>query len=210
MALVNLGFGGDRKIESGSHICAVYDNRSQLMDILVPFIACGLDNRELCVVVGDDALMADVRRALSERGMNPDRYVIGEQLLFLTAIDHYYAESRFNVERLVRAVDDLMELVISQGFQSARVAGDNTPVMDHIVQSLGDWVQYEARLNVGLRGKSVVALCIYNQRRTPGQVMTTMLKTHPLVVMDGVIHENPFYQEPDQLLGGLPAPGEIT
>ena len=210
MTMLNLGFAGDRKIESGSHICVVYDNRDQLMEVLVPFITCGLDNRELCVVVGDDALMEQVRRALNQRGMNPDRYVIGGQLLFLTAVEHYYAESRFNVQRLIRAVDDLMQLVASQGFQGARVAGDNTPVMDHVIESLGDWVQYEARLNVGLRGKPVVALCLYDQRRTPGQVMTTMLKTHPLVVMDGILHENPFYQEPDQLLGGLPGPGEIT
>jgi hypothetical protein len=136
--------------------------------------------------------------------------VIKEQLLFLTSIEHYYKESRFNVDRLLRALDDLMQLVASQGFRGARVAGDNTAIMDHVVDSLGDWVQYEARVNVSLRGKPVVALCLYNQRRTPGQVMTTMLKTHPLVVMNGIIHENPFYQEPDALLGALPGPSEIT
>jgi hypothetical protein len=208
--MISLGFGGDRKIESGSHVCGVYENRDQLMDMLVPFVVAGLESRQLCVVVGDDMLMDDVREGLREGGLDPDHYVINEQLLFLTAIEHYYKESRFNVERLLRALDDLMQLVASQGFQGARVAGDNTAIMDHVIDSLGDWVQYEARVNVSLRGKPVVALCLYNQMRTPGQVMTTMLKTHPLVVMNGVIHENPFYQEPDALLGALPGPSEIT
>jgi hypothetical protein len=210
MARVKLGFGGDREIEPGTHVCAVYDNYDQLMEILFPFIATGLRNHELCVVLGDDALMETVRRRMAREGLDPDRYVVAEQLLFLTAIEHYYAESRFNVPRLLRALDDLLQLMASQGFAAARVAGDNSSLMEHVVHSLGDWVQYEAQINVSMRGKPVVALCLYNQRRTPGHVLTTMLKTHPLVVMDGVIHENPFYQEPDQLLGSLPSPGEIT
>jgi non-homologous end joining protein Ku len=33
-----------------------------------------------------------------------------------------------------------------------------------------------------------------------------VLRTHPVAVVDGVLHDNPYYVSPDKLLGGIGVP----
>jgi hypothetical protein len=180
------------------------------METFLPFVRAGLESEQLCVVMGDDRLMDDMRAGLYDLRLDPDRYVLREQLLFMTAFEHYCRESRLNVDRLLKAAHDLVHSGASQGFRWVRVASDNTPIMDHVIQSAVQWLRYEARLNLILQGGGVVWMCAYDEQRTPGQVLSGLLKTHALVVMDGVLHENPFYCEPETFLGRFPQPNEIT
>jgi hypothetical protein len=47
-----------------------------------------------------------------------------------------------------------------------------------------------------------VILCLYDLERFGAEVLMDALRTHPMVVVDGMVHDNPYYLAPGKLLGG--------
>jgi hypothetical protein len=47
------------------------------------------------------------------------------------------------------------------------------------------------------------AICVYDIAQVSGTIMMDILRSHPLTLLNGVVHENPFYTPPDILLPQL-------
>jgi hypothetical protein len=41
---------------------------------------------------------------------------------------------------------------------------------------------------------------MYDLERFGAEVLMDALRTHPMVVVDGMVHDNPYYIEPDKFL----------
>jgi hypothetical protein len=50
-----------------------------------------------------------------------------------------------------------------------------------------------------------LVVCAYDLTKFSAGVMMDVLRTHPLVIIGGFLHENPFFVPPDELLGELHA-----
>ena len=59
---------------------------------------------------------------------------------------------------------------------------------------------YEARLNFFIPGKPWISICLYNVTKFDGGVILNVLRTHPWVLNQGVLTENPYFQEPTDWL----------
>jgi hypothetical protein len=54
-----------------------------------------------------------------------------------------------------------------------------------------------------LPGISGAVLCVYDLNRHSGSVVMDILRTHPMVIIGGVLQENPLYMPPDEFLAEL-------
>lgn len=45
-------------------------------------------------------------------------------------------------------------------------------------------------------------ICLYDVERFSGAVILDTLKTHPSVLLNGMVVDNPYYVEPDVFLAG--------
>ena len=63
-----------------------------------------------------------------------------------------------------------------------------------------DLVEYETRVNYILPKYDDPVICTYDLARFDSRVAFDILRTHPLVIIGGVLHENPFFVPPDQFL----------
>jgi hypothetical protein len=61
-------------------------------------------------------------------------------------------------------------------------------------------VAYEASVNEVLSRGKTPTVCVYDVRRLSGSMMMDLLRAHPLAIVNGVLHENPFYTRPDEML----------
>ena len=50
-----------------------------------------------------------------------------------------------------------------------------------------------------------LVVCAYDLTKFGAGVMMDVLRTHPLVIIDGFLHENPFFVPPDEFLRELRA-----
>jgi hypothetical protein len=82
------------------------------------------------------------------------------------------------------------------GFPRTRFVADMQWALTGTFEELAE---YEATSNfVPLGGD--VAICTYQLNRWGAKVMMAALRTHPLVIIGGLLHENPFYQQPGEVL----------
>jgi hypothetical protein len=66
-----------------------------------------------------------------------------------------------------------------------------------------DLVEFETRVNDFLPRNDDLVVCAYGLTRFGAGVMMDALRTHPLFIIGGFLHENPFFVPTDELLREL-------
>ena len=91
------------------------------------------------------------------------------------------------------------EMQAQEGFSMTRATGEMPSVLN---QPAGrpEFFRYEAGLNEVIPNYAQVILCLYDLERFGAEVLMDTLRTHPRVVVDGMVHENPYYVEPGKFL----------
>jgi hypothetical protein len=68
-----------------------------------------------------------------------------------------------------------------------------------------DLVEYEARADALLRKYRAPVICTYDLTKFGANVVMDVLRTHPMVIIGGVLQENPFFVPPGEFLRELKA-----
>ena len=66
-----------------------------------------------------------------------------------------------------------------------------------------DLVEYETRLNHVLPRYPGPVVCVYDSTRFGAGLALDVLRTHPMVIIGGVLQVNPFFVQPDEFLREL-------
>jgi hypothetical protein len=73
-----------------------------------------------------------------------------------------------------------------------------------------DVVEFEARLNYILPRYKDPIICVYDLARFGAAIVVDMLRTHPMVIIGGILQENPFFVPPDEFLRDLSERRAVT
>jgi hypothetical protein len=63
-----------------------------------------------------------------------------------------------------------------------------------------DLIEFETRVNYVVPKYDDIVICTYDLSRFPASVVMDALRTHPAVIIGGLLQENPFFVPPDQFL----------
>jgi hypothetical protein len=123
------------------------------------------------------------------------------QLEVLTWEDAYLKDGYFDGDRMIRILEEVLQ-ENRRKFGMMRLMGN----MEWALQTLPgvtDIVEYEAKLNYVLPKYEEPVVCVYDLNKHSGAVVMDILRTHPLVIIGGVLQENPMYVHPDEFLEEL-------
>ncbi len=181
----------------GSHVCAFYRGDSGRDGLLTSYLGAGLSAGDKCICIVDSAGTAKRLEALStSRGPDP----FGGQLDIHLPESTYLAGGEFTTSDMVTFWTENMVKAAAEGYAFCRLVGEMTwalrdaPGVEHLVG-------YESELNRVTSSYPVVVLCLYDLNRFSGEVVVGIVKTHPQVLVQGIIVENPYYLGPDEFLG---------
>lgn len=197
MPSVHLGFF-DRSVPAGSHICAFYSDSATRDKIVMPFLAQGLRTGEKCICVLASLGPKEVLTRLG-RQADLDLSVKSGQLELATPADAYLPTGKFVPDDMLNYWKDAATAAEAADYGFARAAGEMPRELDGA--SRREFMRYEARLTKFVAGLPEVILCLYDLRLSGGEVLMDVLRTHPVAVVDGVLHDNPYHVPPDTLLG---------
>ncbi len=65
---------------------------------------------------------------------------------------------------------------------------------------VSDLLEYETRLNYVFPKYDQPAICTYDLMKFSSSMAMDIMRTHPAVIIGGVLQENPFFVPPDQFL----------
>jgi len=63
-----------------------------------------------------------------------------------------------------------------------------------------DLIEFETRVNYVVPKYEDAVICAYDLTKFSASVVMDALRTHPVVIIGGLLQENPFFVSPDQLL----------
>ncbi|MES1208162.1 MAG: MEDS domain-containing protein, partial [Pseudomonadota bacterium] len=108
----------------------------------------------------------------------------------------------FDQDRMMTALDHMIRAHATAGHPPMRLVGQ----MGWVFASppgIEQLVAYEANVNEILNLGKTPTVCVYDVRKLSGSLVMDLLRAHPLTVMNGVLHENPFYTPAREMLAEL-------
>jgi len=160
-----------------NHVCAFFTTIDEEHRVLGSFYKDGLLRGERAAHVVDPENREEHLKRLAEAGIHVQEMTDTGQLEVLPWTDAYVRDRRFD--------QDAMLATVGQLIRSGAAAG---------------LVEYEARLNHLLSKYTDPVICNYDPSKFGAHVAMDIIRTHPLVIIGGLLRENPFFVPPDQFL----------
>src|SRR6266853_5005142 len=190
------------------HFCSIYESPQEHYAVAIPFIRIGLDRGEKCIYIADDGTVGDVREAMQSEGIDVDRAIASKALVLATKEQAYLEHGSFHPDWMFTFWQEATQLAISEGFSALRATGETEWVLRG-GRGRERWMEYESRLTHTLLESNCSALCQYNRRLFPPELILDVIRTHPMVVYGSTVCRNLYYVPPDEFLGTNQAEREV-
>ena len=178
------------------HACAFVSGEDEERAVIDPFFVEGMQRGEKAVYIVDPQNRDRHESRLSADAPSSD-------LLDGTTWNEAHLKGgSFNQERMMEALEQLIVSHGATGRPPMRIVGQMGWVFSS-PPGIEKLVEYEASVNEVLNRGKTPTICVYDVRRLSGAMLMDLLRAHPLTVMNGVLHENPFYTPAAELLGDL-------
>jgi hypothetical protein len=200
MGSVALGVLGV-SVPIGTHLCIFFRGSSGLEEIVLPFLAEGIRADDKCLCILESRGSADVLSGLALQ-VDVGTSVADGQLELVTPAEAYLRSGQFSTEDMLDFwAEEAAATRSSSNFSLTRATGEMPSVLDQPA-GRAEFFRYEARLNDVIPNNPQVILCLYDLERFGAEVLMDALRTHPMVIVDGMVHGNPYYVEPGKFLVG--------
>lgn len=192
------------KLDRYFHVCAFFNSRDEEYRVLLPFVKEGLQAGEKAIHIWDPQRFTEHRERLRADGIEAARCELSGQLEILSAYDVYLQGGRFEPEVMLAVLEQALAAGKAQGYARSRILGhmewalEGHPGTERILE-------YEVKVNEVLARSQQPACCIYDINLLSAGMMMDILRAHPLTIVGGVLHENPFFTPPEQYLEELRA-----
>ena len=178
------------------HACAFVAGPDEERSVIDPFFLEGLRRGEKAVYIVDPQRRDEHEHRLRAGSPSPELVDV------TTWNDAHLKGGSFDQDRMMASLEELIRDHAATGQPPMRLVGQ----MGWIQTSppgIEQLVAYEASVNEVLNRGRTPTVCVYDVRKLSGSLMMDLLRAHPLTVMNGVLHENPFYTPAEQMLAEL-------
>ena len=193
---------GQSEFRCPCHACAFFNSRDEEYELLLPFSKSGAEAGERLFQVVDKAHLEERRRRLAETGIDVSGAESKGQLEIRPWENAYLRGNRFDQNAMLELIQEVLEDGRSNGFPLTRLWANMEWALDDL-PGVHDIVEYETRLNHILPNYNDVVVCTYDLSKFSAPVVMDIMRTHPQVIVGGLLQTNPFYVPPDQFLAEL-------
>jgi hypothetical protein len=184
------------------HICAFFNDEEEEYRVLLPFVREGIGRGDKAIhVVGADRALNHLER-LSESGIDAALATARGQLEVRSAAETYLRDGHFDIERMLAVFERLASGNGEQAFPRSRIvcrmdwAAETATLTDAVIE-------FESRVNDLWRDHDDVVICTYPLAQFKGDAVIDILRTHPAVIIGGILQRNPFFVPPQEFLAEL-------
>ena len=191
-------FAGSQ-LDQTRHVCAFFNNDDEEYRVLLPFIKDGLQCGHKAIHVVNPDQRPDHLQRLAEAGIDPAAAQQSGQLELRINTDVYLPDGRFDPDRMIRVFEQLASGNSSGEYPLSRICCR----MDWTVKDqshVDDVIEFESRVNDVWRRHEDAVICTYHLGQFRGDEVIDIMRTHPMVIIGGVLQQNPFYIPPDEFL----------
>ena len=196
---IALGFGG-HECNNGAHFCGLYETAQDRDDIILGYLRQGILDKAQVLYTPVERTADSFAHEYRTRFPKDPELSDNPRFVANTAKDLYYPDGVFSPLKMTMNLDRFYEESQKDGKINVRTTAEMVWALDvHIDRT--QLMAYESRLNYFIPGKPWISICMYNLARFSGQLIMSVLQTHPFTVSKGgSITINPYYVDPDEWL----------
>jgi hypothetical protein len=178
------------------HVCAFLNGPPDHDAVLDAFAKQGLDRGDrLLYLVNPSTSAAPVNR-LRQLGYDVEELLEQRRCEVRTWAETYLRGGSFDQAAML---DLLQGMLVDSGGPRIRLVADMGWAADRDGRGQ-DLIEFESKANFIHARHSHVVICIYDASRFDGAFVIDILRTHPMVLIGGILQENPFFVPPSEFL----------
>ncbi len=184
------------------HVCAFFNSDDEKYRVLLPFIKGGFECGDKAVHVVNPDQHRDHLRRLAAAGIDAAAAQQTGQFELQTNTEAYLRDGRFDKDRMLEVFERLASGNASGGFPLSRIVCH----MDWAAEShsyIDNLVEFESRVNDVWRRHDDAVICVYDLAKFGGSTVMDIMRTHPMVIIGGILQHNPFYLPSEEFLREL-------
>jgi len=181
------------------HICAFFNTMDEEHRVLRSFYKGGFDRGEKATHIVDPQKREGHLKRLAEAGINVRQAMDTGQLELRPWREAYLRGDRFDQDAAVALIEEILLSGAAAGYALTRLVGHmEWALLDK--PGVNNLVEYETRLNHVLSKYNDPVICTYDLSKFPASMVMDIMRTHPVVIIGGILQDNPFFVPPDQFL----------
>jgi hypothetical protein len=180
------------------HVCAFFNSSDEEHRVLRSFVRDGFDQGDKAFHYVDPDRLEEHLTWIAGAGIDVQEAMGIGQLEVHPWDEAPLRGGGFDLETWLASFEQVL--------QSGAAGYGRTRIMGHMEWALtglpgvGDLMEYETRVNHVIPNYDNTVICTYDLAKFGASVVMYALRTHPLVIIGGLLHENPFFVPPDELL----------
>jgi hypothetical protein len=193
-----ISFAGSELAET-RHVCAFFNSEEEEYRVLLPFIKNGFECGHKAVHVVNAHQRSEHIQRLVGAGLDPATAESTGQLELRTNTETYLRDGRFDKERMLHAFEQIASGNAPGPFPLSRIVCR----MDWAAKGnsyTNDLIEFESRVNHVWEHHDDVVICTYHLSQFGGDTVIDIMRTHPMVIIGGILQRNPFFVPPIEFL----------
>jgi hypothetical protein len=187
------------QLDQTRHVCAFFNSAYEEYRVLLPFIKDGFQCGHKAIHVVNPDQRQDHLHRLDAAGIDAAAAQQSGQLELRINTDVYLPDGRFDADRMISVFEQLASRDSGEGYPLSRICCR----MDWTVRDqshVDDVIEFEARVNDVWRRHEDAVICTYHLGQFRGDEVIDIMRTHPMVIIGGILQQNPFFVPPDEFL----------
>jgi hypothetical protein len=168
----------------------------------MPFIREGMEQGDRALHIINPSLRSEHARRIAEAGIDTTRAEVEGQLEIIGWDDAYLRDGSFDHSAMLSLLPILLNKGRTRGFPITRFIADVAWVLD-TPGAVDQLLEYECRVNLALPKAEDIVICSYDLDKVDAAMVIAAMRTHPIVLIGGIVQRNPFYVPPEVLLKEL-------
>jgi hypothetical protein len=166
---------------------------------LMPFICEGMEQGDRACHIVSPSLRSEHAERIAAAGIDTCRAEGEGQLEIIGWDEAYLRGGSFNHSAMLSLLPILLNKGRTRGFPITRFIADvawvlNTP------GAVDQLLEYECRVNLALPKAGDIVICSYDLDKVDAAMVIAAMRTHPIVLIGGIVQRNPFYVRPEEML----------
>jgi hypothetical protein len=181
------------------HVCAFFNSIDEQHRVLRSFIKDGFEQGDKAFHLVDPERREDHLTRLAEAGINVEEAMGSGQLEVRPWQDGPLRGGRFDKDAWLASFEQVLQSGPAAGYAQTRFLAHMEWALADL-PGVEDLIEFETRVNHVVPKYDDTVICAYDLAKFGASVVIYALRTHPVVIVGGLLQENPFFVPPDQLL----------
>jgi hypothetical protein len=181
------------------HVCAFFNSDDDEYRVLLPFIKEGFERGDKAIHVVNPKQRNNHLQRLAAADIDAAAAQRSGQFELRSNTETYLRDGHFNQDRMLEFFEQLASGNTKGQFPLSRIvcqmewAADSQSHMD-------DLIEFESRVNDVWRRHDDAVICTYDLARVGGDTVIDIMRTHPMIIVGGILQHNPFFVPPEEFL----------